>query len=122
MTGSSLLTLMPAEVHSSAHQVRFDGSLIGEYEIRIYRGSNGPVVILQEGSSSPLPLEYMSEYAVMRFQESLPNSRARFFERHVVANRELWVEISRQGDAFRRDACKEAVLRTALAQPGNGAI
>lgn len=109
--------VLPAEVHSSAHQVRFEGSLIGEYEVRIYRGATGPVVILQVSRSSPLPLEYLSEYAVGRFLEALPNSRARFFERHVVSAAEHWVEVIAQQDAFRRDPCAPAVVSAALAAP-----
>jgi hypothetical protein len=106
---------LPAEVHSSAHQVRFEGSLIGEYEVRIYRGNAGPVVILQEGSSSPLPLEYLSEYAVSRFMAALPNSRGRFFERHHLGSREAFVEVILQHGAYRRDPCPPAVVASALA-------
>ena len=108
---------LPAEVHSSAHQVRFEGSLIGEYEVRIYRGNSGPVVILQEGSSSPLPLEYLSEHAVTRFMESLPSSKGRFFERHHLGGREAFVEVINQHGQFRRDPCPPAVVAAALAPP-----
>ena len=106
---------LPSEVHSSAHQVRFEGSLIGEYEVRIYRGCAGPVVILQEGSSSPLPLEYLSEHAVSRFMAALPNSRGRFFERHHLGSREAFVEVINQHGQFRRDPCAAAVVAAALA-------
>jgi hypothetical protein len=112
---------VPAEVHSSAHQVRYEGSLIGEYEVRIYRGCSGPVIILQEGSSSPLPLEYLSEYAVTRFVESLPHGKARFFERHLAGAGEQWVEVSFQHGAFRRDSCTPAVVAVALAPAPPGA-
>lgn len=110
----SLLSRLPKELHSSAHQVILDNSLIGEYELRIHRGGRGPVIILVEPSSSPLPLEYLSEHAVTRFHDVCPNSRARFFEFHQLGPREVVVEVGREEGVFFRNPCRPEVLLQAL--------
>lgn len=110
------LSRLPAEIHSSAHQVRYDNSVVAEYEVRIYRGASGPVVVLEEGPSSSLPLEYISELAVFRFQEQVPNSRARYFERHVVATREAFVEVGFERGGFFRIPCRLEDLTAALTE------
>lgn len=110
------LNNIPAEIHSSAHQVKYDNSLVGEYEVRIYRGAIGPVIVLEEGSSSPLPLEFISEMAVGRFQAQIPNSRARFFERHVVGAREAWVEVGFERGVFFRVPCQFEEVAAAFSE------
>jgi hypothetical protein len=103
MPMTSFLSRLPAEMHSSAHQVRYDNSMVGEFEIRIYRGINGPVVFFEAASSSSMPMEYLSEYAVTRFLDEIPNSRARFFERHQVpGGQEVWVEVGFEAGLFFR--------------------
>ncbi|MGI8848077.1 MAG: hypothetical protein ACR2GX_07440 [Candidatus Dormibacteria bacterium] len=110
---------LPSEVHFSVHQVRHEGTLIGEYELHIFRGFKGPVIVFEEGSNSPLPLEYLSEHAVMRFLVSLPHSQARFFERHTLGSQEHWVEVSNRDGHIRRDPCRPAVVNVALAPAEN---
>lgn len=112
---TSLISKLPPEIHSSAHQIRQDQSLLGEYEMRIYRGTAGPVVILEAGSNSPMPMEYLSERAVSRFLETLPNETARFFERHVVNNQEIWMEVGYTGKDFFRFTCAPSDLTAAVA-------
>src|SRR5690242_11394607 len=101
----SILSRLPTEVHSSSHQVRLDNAMLGEYEIRIYRGVAGPVVVLEIARTSPLPLEYLSERAVLKFLEALPVSGVRFFERHAQADAEIWFEVGYVGQLFQRVAC-----------------
>ncbi len=114
MSGS-FITRLPPEVHSSAHRVLYDSSLVGEFELRIYRGTSGPVLILEEASSSPMPMEYLSEWAVTRFLDQVPNSLARFFERHVVGSHEVWVEVGFDSGMFFRRPCHVNDLAEAIA-------
>ncbi len=109
---------IPQELHSSAHQVLFDNTLIGEYELRIHRGVQGPVVILEETPHSPLPLEYLSEQAVLHFLEACPSSRARFFEHHLVGGRELWIEVFVEGVGCVRRPSSLAVVESACGIEG----
>lgn len=99
---SSILSRLPAELHSSAHRIALGDALIGEYELRIYRGVEGPVVLIQETTTSPLPIEYLSEEAVRRFLAALPASTARFFERHQSVAGEAFVELRRRGGGLER--------------------
>jgi hypothetical protein len=110
----TLISQLPAEIHSSVHQIRHDQTLLGEYEIRVFRGVTGPVVVLEAASSSPLPLEYLSERAVIRFREALPNSGTRFFERHDAALDELWAEVGYTESGFSRQRCLPADVRAAV--------
>ncbi len=112
-----LINRLPAEIHSSAHQVRYENSVVGEFELRIYRGTNGPVVILEETSSSPMPLEYVSEYSVTRFLDQVPNSTARFFERHLLANHEVWVEVGFEAGVFYRRPCQANEVIESMSHP-----
>jgi hypothetical protein len=124
MTGTltamtTLISQLPAEIHSSVHQIRHDQTLLGEYELRIFAGVAGPVVVLEAASSSPLPLEYLSERAVITFLEALPSSGARFFERHTTAASERWAEVGYGETGFVRAACQPAQVRAAVvASPG----
>ena len=119
MTPSTVISRLPSEIHSSAHQVKYASSLLGEYEVRIYRGVLGPVVILEAGRGSPVPLEYLSELAVRQFVETLPVAKSRFFERHLISNREVWVEVGFQrssgGDnEFIRTPCSPSAVTDAV--------
>ncbi len=120
MSGTSRL---PTEIHSSAHQVRFENSVIGEFEIRIYRGVDGPVVVVEATSRSPMPVEYLSEFAVRRFLGQIPNTYARFFERQFSGDHEVWVEVGLDGGVFFRRPCLlsdaiEAVVSDESENPG----
>ena len=112
---TSLISQLPAEIHSSAHQIRHDQSLLGEYEVRIYQGVMGPVVLLEATSNSPMPLEYMAQRAVSRFLETLPNQDARFFERHCIADQESWEEVGFNDKVFYRFPCPPSDLIAAVA-------
>lgn len=111
---------LPKELHSSAHQVLFDSTLIGEYEMRIHRGVQGPVIVLEETPHSPLPLEYLSEHAVMHFQEACPNARARFFELHLVNGKDAWVEVYLEGMGCVRRQSSLAVVEAACGIESSG--
>lgn len=114
----SVISHLPAEIYSSAHQIRHDNSLLGEYEMRVYRGVDGPVVILEAGSTSPLPLEYLSERAVLKFLEVLPVSRARFFERHSRGHSEILLEVGFGDSGFQRLVCDPGDLIAAVSRSG----
>ena len=113
MTGPAKL---PPEIYSSAHQVKHDNSLLGEYEMHIYRGVDGPVVVFHATATSPLPLEYLSERATLTFIESLPVRGTRFFERHTRGTAEIWIEILVQGEGFRRAVCSANDVLSAVSR------
>ena len=116
----SIISQLPAEIYSSAHQVRHDNSLLGEYEMRIYRGVEGPVVILEAGSTSPLPMEYLSERAVIKFLEVLPISHARFFERHSRGHSEILMEVGFNDRGFQRIVCDAGDVIAAVSRADSG--
>lgn len=113
--GSLVLShLVHRQLHSSAHQVCYEGTLVGEYEVRIYRGVRGPVVILEESASSALPLEYLSEHAVTRFLDAIPSSWVRFFERYEAGGEDMWVEVGLEEGFFFRRPCSMLAVAEAL--------
>ena len=112
---------LPAEIHSSVHQIKFDNTLIGEYEVRIYRGTWGPVVVFRETTSSALPLEYLSESGVNRFSSQVPNAMARFFELHLVAGKAIFVEVGYEDEIFFRRYCPVSSVLDALAKDDESA-
>ena len=113
----SVISQLPAEIHSSAHQVRHDNSLLGEYEMRVYKGVEGPLAIVQASTTSPLPLEYLSERAILKFLEALPVSQARFFERHHPGNTEAPMEIGFSPKGFHELSAPPAISIAAVSRP-----
>lgn len=112
----ALTAALPVELHSSVHAVRIDGVVLGEYEMRIYRGRHGPVVVVETANRSALPIEYLSAQAVQRFCEALPGTKARFFERHRSSARDVWVEVfAGAGGATERQASSWHEFSGALA-------